>query len=125
MVCSDGGAVSRGDGVPHPRNYGTFPRVLGRFVRELKALPLETAIAKMTSVPATRLRFTDRGRITVGAAADLVAFDPDTVADRATFENPHQYPVGIPHVIINGEFVIRDGEHTNAKPGRAVRPAAV
>jgi N-acyl-D-aspartate/D-glutamate deacylase len=125
MVCSDGGAVSRGDGVPHPRNYGTFPRVLGRFVRELKALPLETAIAKMTSVPATRLRFTDRGRIAVGAAADLVAFNPHTVADRATFENPHQYPVGIPHVIVNGEFVIRDGEHTNAKPGRAVRPAAV
>jgi N-acyl-D-amino-acid deacylase len=122
MVCSDGGAVSRSDGVPHPRNYGTFPRVLGRFVRELKALPLEQAIAKMTSVPANRLHFTDRGRIAVGAAADLVAFDPATVADRATFENPHQFPAGIPHVIVNGEFVIRNGEHTGAKPGRAVRP---
>ena len=122
MVCSDGGAVSRSDGVPHPRNYGTFPRVLGRFVRELKALPLEQAIAKMTSVPARRLRFADRGRIAVGAAADLVAFDPATVADRATFAEPHQFPVGIPHVLVNGVFIIRNGEHTAARPGRAVRP---
>lgn len=123
MVCSDGRAVSRGDGVPHPRNYGTFPRVLGRFCRELRALPLEDAIAKMTRRPAERFGFADRGRIEVGAVADLVAFDPDNVADRATFEDPHQYPVGIPHVIVAGEFVIRDGEHTGARPGRAVRPA--
>jgi N-acyl-D-amino-acid deacylase len=124
MVCSDGGAVARGDGVPHPRNYGTFPRVLGRFCRELKALPLELAIAKMTSVPARRLRFANRGRIEVGAAADLVAFDPSAVADRATFDEPHQFPVGIPHVLVNGVFVIRGGEHTAARPGRAVRPAS-
>lgn len=123
MVCSDGGAQTLGSGVPHPRSYGTFPRVLGRFVRELEALPLETAIAKMTSVPAARLRFTDRGRIAAGLAADLVVFDPDTVADRATFEQPHQYPLGIPHVIVNGTFVVRAGEHTGATPGRAVRPA--
>lgn len=124
IVCSDGGAVALGDGVPHPRNYGTFPRVLGRFCRELKALPLEQAISKMTRAPADRLRFTDRGRISTGAVADLVVFDPDTVADRATFEDPHQYPAGIPHVIVAGEFVVRDGEHTDARPGRAVRPHA-
>jgi N-acyl-D-amino-acid deacylase len=122
MVCSDGGAVSRADGTPHPRNYGTFPRVLGRFCRELNVLPLETAIHKMTRMPAERLGFTDRGRIERGAAADLVAFDPDTVIDRATFEEPHQFPTGIPHVMVNGTFVIRDGEHTGARPGRAVRP---
>ncbi|HSJ24897.1 MAG TPA: D-aminoacylase [Longimicrobiales bacterium] len=122
MICSDGGAMTRGDGTPHPRNYGAFPRVLGHYVRERGIMPLETAIAKMTSIPARRLGFTDRGRIAVGAAADLVAFDPATVADRATFEDPHQFPVGIPHVIVNGTFVIRDGEHTGARPGRAVRP---
>ena len=123
MVCSDGGVVSRADGTPHPRNYGTFPRVLARFCRELKALPLADAIRKMTSAPAERLRLADRGRIVAGAVADLVAFDPATVADRATFEDPHQYPVGIPHVLVNGTFVIRAGEHTGALPGRAVRPA--
>jgi N-acyl-D-amino-acid deacylase len=123
MVCSDGGAVTRSDGVPHPRNYGTFPRVLGRFVRELNALPLEQAIRKMTRMPADRLRFVDRGRIEVDAIADLVAFDPATVADRATFAEPHQFPVGIPHVIVGGTFVIENGEHTEARPGRAVRPA--
>jgi N-acyl-D-amino-acid deacylase len=122
MVCSDGGAMTRADGTPHPRNYGAFPRVLGHYVRERRIMPLETAIAKMTSVPATRLGFADRGRIAPGAAADLVAFDPSTVADRATFEDPHQFPVGIPHVIVNGAFVIRDGDHTGARPGRAVRP---
>lgn len=123
MVCSDGGAVSMGEGVPHPRNYGTFPRVLGRYVRELNALPLEQAIRKMTRMPADRLRFRDRGRIEIDAVADLVAFDPATVADRATFAEPHQYPIGIPHVIVAGTFVIEDGEHTEARPGRAVRPA--
>jgi N-acyl-D-amino-acid deacylase len=123
MVCSDGGAVTRADGTPHPRNYGTFPRVLGHYVRERRIMPLETAIMKMTSMPARRLRFTDRGVLAVDAAADLVAFDPATVADRATFEDPHQFPAGIPHVIVNGAFVIRDGEHTAARPGRAVRPA--
>ena len=123
MVCSDGGAVAMGDGVPHPRNYGTFPRVLGRYVRELNALSLEQAIHKMTRKPADRLKFTDRGRIEIGAVADLVAFDPATVADRATFAEPHQYPVGMPHVIVGGTFVIENGAHTEARPGRAVRPS--
>jgi N-acyl-D-aspartate/D-glutamate deacylase len=97
--------------------------VLGRYVRELNALSLEQAIHKMTRKPADRLRFTDRGRIEVGAVADLVAFDPATVADRATFAEPHQYPIGIPHVIVAGVFVIEGGEHTGARPGRGVRPA--
>lgn len=121
MICSDAGAVGLGQGSPHPRAYGTFPRVLGRFVRELKVVPLATAIRKMTAMPAARLNFTDRGRIANAMIADLVVFDPATVADRATFEQPHQYGVGIPHVIVNGVFVIRSGEHTGAKPGRAVR----
>ncbi|HUG42019.1 MAG TPA: D-aminoacylase [Longimicrobiales bacterium] len=111
-------------GSPHPRAYGTFPRVLGRYVRELGVLPLETAIRKMTSMPADRAGLGDRGRVRPGAFADLVAFDPDVVADRATFEDPHRYPVGIPHVIVNGRFVLRDGEPTAERPGRALRPGA-
>jgi N-acyl-D-amino-acid deacylase len=122
MICSDAGAAIFGAGSPHPRAYGTYPRVLGRFVRELKAVKLETAIRKMTALPAARLRFKDRGHIVKDMAADLVAFDPATVSDKATFEQPHQYPVGIPHVIVNGVFVVRGGEHTGARPGRAVRP---
>jgi N-acyl-D-amino-acid deacylase len=126
VVCSDGaawapyGPLSRG--VPHPRTYGAFPRVLGHYVRERRVMPLETAIHKMTQAPARRLRLHDRGVIRPGARADLVAFDPDVVADRATFERPHQYPVGIPHVWVGGVPVLRDGEHTGARPGRSARP---
>lgn len=121
-VCSDGGAQTFGSGVPHPRSYGAFPRVLGHFVRELRALPLEQAIHKMTARSALRVGLRDRGRLAPGLNADVVVFDPATVADRATFESPHQYPVGIPHVIVNGEFVVRDSAHTGARPGRAARP---
>jgi len=128
MVCSDGSALSiegpLSEGTPHPRNFGTFPRVLGHYVRELKAMPLETAIHKMTGMPARRLRLEGRGMIAQGAFADLVAFDPDTVADRATFAEPHQYPVGIPHVMVNGQFVVREGDATGARPGRVIRPMA-
>lgn len=123
MICSDGGAIVTTDGAPHPRNFGTFPRVLGYFCREKKLMPLELAIHKMTEMPARRLGFEGRGRVAEGAIADLVAFDPDRVGDQATFENPHQYPVGIPHVIVNGVFVLRDGDQTAARPGRAVRPS--
>jgi N-acyl-D-amino-acid deacylase len=127
LVCSDGGARAPygplSEGTPHPRAYGTFPRVLGHYVRERRIMPLEAAIHKMTAMPAAKLRLQGRGRIEPGAFADLVAFDPATVADRATFEAPHQYPVGIPHVIVNGRFAIRDGESTDARPGRVVRPA--
>ncbi len=127
MICSDGGARAPSGplakGSPHPRCYGTFPRVLGRYVRELHAFSLETAIRKMTSMPADRIGLNGRGRIEPGAFADLVVFDPDHVVDRATFENPHQLPLGIPHVMVNGEFVVRNGEHTSQTPGRIVRPS--
>jgi N-acyl-D-amino-acid deacylase len=127
MVCSDGSAVATDGparrGHPHPRSLGTFPRVLGRYVRERKALSLAEAIHKMTARPAERLRFTDRGRIAPGLWADLVAFDPSTVADRATYEHPFQYPDGIALVVVNGAVVLRDGQRTDARPGKAVRPA--
>ncbi|MGD8727420.1 MAG: D-aminoacylase [Gemmatimonadales bacterium] len=126
MVCSDGSALAvdgpLAAGTPHPRSFGTFPRVLGYYCRDRGAMPLETAIHKMTGMPAARLRFAERGLIRPGAFADLVAFDPDAVADRATFANPHQYPVGIPHVMVNGTFALRDGEHTGALAGRIVKP---
>ncbi len=128
LVCSDGSALATegplAAGTPHPRNFGTFPRVLGHYVRDAQALPLELAIHKMTGMPAARLRFADRGIIRPGAFADLVAFDPDRVRDRATFEQPHQYPEGIMHVLVNGSFVLRHQERTSRLPGRALRPRA-
>jgi len=127
MVCSDGAALAvdgpLSGGAPHPRNFGTFPRVLGHYCRERQAFPLETAIFKMTGQPAGRLRLPGRGRLARGMFADIVVFHPATVADRATFEQPHQYPVGIRDVMVNGRFVQRDGERTGERPGRAVRPA--
>jgi N-acyl-D-amino-acid deacylase len=111
-------------GVPHPRNFGTFPRVLGRYVRELKVIPLEEAIRKMTSLPASILGLADRGTIREGQWADLVMFDPATVADKATFEDPFQYPVGIDTVLVNGTVVLDEGTHTNARPGRVLRRPA-
>jgi N-acyl-D-amino-acid deacylase len=127
MIASDGGARATygplSDGAPHPRAYGTFPRVLGHYCRERRLLSLEAAIHKMTAMPAAKLRLADRGRIAPGLAADLVAFDPATVADRSTFEDPHRYAAGIVHVWVNGVAVVRDGEHTGALPGRVLRPA--
>jgi len=126
-VCSDGGARATygplSEDVPHPRTFGAFPRVLGYYVREREIMALESAIHKMTALPAERLGLTDRGIVRPGACADLVAFDPDTIADRATFEDPHHYPTGIPHVWVNGIQVIRDGEQTGALPGRSARPS--
>jgi len=110
-------------GVPHPRSFGTFPRVLGRYVRELNVIPLEDAIRKMTSLPASILGLTDRGTIKAGMWADLVIFDPATVADKATFEDPFQYPVGIDSVVVNGVVVLDEGKHTNARPGKVLRRA--
>ena len=120
MIGSDGNSVAA-DGPYssaklHPRYYGTFPRVLGRYVRDVKVLSLEQAVHKMTGKPAARLGLKDRGIVAPGYVADLTLFDPATVADRATFQEPHQYPAGIPHVMVNGRWVIRDGEHTGALP---------
>lgn len=116
-VCTDGVI----GGKPHPRLYGTYPRILGYFVREKGVLRLEEAVRKMTGAPAQRLGLRDRGLLREGFWADLVVFDPNTVADRATYENPHQYPVGIEHVLINGVAVVRDGAPTGNRPGAVLR----
>ena len=122
---SDAGVIGFNEGIPHPRGYGNNARVLGEYVRARKLLTLEEAIRKMTSLPADQFRFTDRGRLTPGNAADVVVFDPATVADAATFENPHAYARGIPHVIVNGVPVVRQGEHTGAKAGMTLTMAVV
>ncbi|MXX56970.1 MAG: D-aminoacylase [Gemmatimonadetes bacterium] len=125
MVCSDGGAyapygpLSRSS--PHPRGYGSFPRVLGHYVRERGAMSLESAVHKMSGLPARKLGLRNRGVLRVGAVADIVVLDPDTVRDRATFDDPHQYPEGIGHVVVSGVHTIRDGEQTGQLGGRAVR----
>jgi N-acyl-D-amino-acid deacylase len=106
--------------VPHPRAYGCFARVLGKYVREEKLLTLEAAIRKMTSLPATNLGLHERGMLKEGYFADVVVFDPKSIADRATYEKPHQYAVGVVHVLVNGVQVLKDGKHTGARPGRAL-----
>ncbi|MBC7898320.1 MAG: amidohydrolase family protein [Cytophagaceae bacterium] len=121
MIASDGRLSSPGDGKPHPRSYGTFPRVLGRYVRELDLLTLEQGINKMTGMPAARLGLTDRGILKEGAFADVVVFDPLTIADRSTFENPHQYPAGIDHVLVNGVAMVERGAWTDRRAGRVLR----
>jgi len=110
--------------MPHPRFYGTFPRVLGRYVRDEPLISLETAIHKMTGMPARRLGLSDRGVLREGAIADIVVFDPATVIDVTTFEDPHRYPIGIPQVLVNGESVIKDGVHTGARPGAVLQRGA-
>jgi N-acyl-D-amino-acid deacylase len=105
---------------PHPRAYGNFARVLGKYVRDEKVISLKEAIHKLSGLPATSLGLDHRGFIKEGMSADLVVFDPATIADRATFEKPHQYAVGMKHVFVNGVQVLKDGEHTGAKPGRAL-----
>jgi N-acyl-D-amino-acid deacylase len=122
MVGSDGCSVTpegpMGNSPVHPRFYGTFPRVLGRYVREKKLISLEQAVHKMTGLPAQKLGLKDRGLIQKGMAADLVLFDPARIEDTATFDTPHQYPRGISHVIVNGIRVIENNEHTGTFPGR-------
>lgn len=120
-VGSDGSAVSPIEGLTHPRSYGTFARVLARYVREEQLLSLPRAIYKMTGLPAQRLGLTDRGFLRPGHKADLVLFSPDEVADTATYESPHSYARGIEYVLVNGQIVIRDAEHTGALPGRILR----
>jgi dihydroorotase/N-acyl-D-amino-acid deacylase len=121
MIASDGRLSRPGDGHPHPRAYGTFPRVLGRYVREQRLLALPVAVHKMTGLPAARLGLRDRGVLRVGAMADVVVFDPATVRDQATFEAPHQYPVGIPTVVVNGVVAVDGGVPTGVRAGRVLR----
>jgi N-acyl-D-amino-acid deacylase len=122
---SDAGALAD-EGVyllsnPHPRAFGTFSRLLGRYSRDEGIVPLEEAIRRMTSLPAFNINVRERGQLTEGYFADVVVFDPVNIGDMATFEEPHQYAVGVDHVFVNGEQVLRWGEHTGATPGRVVR----
>ncbi len=112
------GPLSRGS--PHPRAYGTFPRILGKYVREERALTLSDAVRRMTSLAASQFGIAERGTLREGYFADVVVFDPSTVRDTATFEKPHQYPVGIHHVIVNGVPVLNPNGLTGAKPGRGL-----
>jgi len=123
--CSDAGSLAP-EGVflksnPHPRAYGSFVRLLGKYVRQEKVITLAEAIRRLTSLPADNLKLDRRGRLEKGYYADIVIFDPETIIDHATFEKPHQYSTGMLHVFVNGTQVLKDGEHTGAKPGRVVR----
>ena len=127
-VCTDAEGRRPGDpildvGVPHPRTYGTTARVLGRYVRGRRTLPLQTAIAKMTSVPAARIGLVDRGVIREGAFAYVVVFDPTTVADKATYDRPSVHPTGIDDVVVNGRAAVLAGRETGQRPGRLLRRA--
>ncbi len=124
MFCTDGDLVGYTAGNPHPRGYGAFPRVLGRYVRELGVLRLEEAIRRMTSLSAAQIGQQERGFIREGMLADITVFDPETVLDRATFSDPHQFAVGIRHVVVNGVPVLKDGSLSGEKPGRSLRGPA-
>ncbi len=127
MVGSDGEAVAPygilAKGNPHPRFYGSFPRYFGHYVRARRILPLAEAIRRVTSLPAEAFSLSDRGVLAKDAFADIVVFDPATIRDQATFTEPHRYPVGVVHVVVNGRLVITDGEHTGCLPGRILRRA--
>ena len=128
VVASDGWVLhAPGDGHPHPRNFGTFARVIGHYGRESGVLGLADAVRKMTSLPASRLPLPDRETVAVGQVADLAVLDPGTVTDLATYAEPWQYAEGMRHVLVAGEIVLRDGEMTGARPGRLLRrvPAEV
>lgn len=121
MLSSDGRAVAPygilGEGSVHPRYYGTFPRVLGRYVREKSIIGLEEAITKFTSLPAEKMKIDKRGKLKEGYYADIVIFDKQNVIDLATFDDPHRYSKGIEYVIVNGEIVVNKGKHTGILPG--------
>lgn len=120
IIASDGEAPIFGEASPHPRAYGTFPRVLGRYVREKKLLSLESAVHKMTGLPAARLKLFDRGLLRPGMKADIVIFDAAMIADRSEFTNPHQYSVGVRDLLVNGDPVLLNGKMTGARPGRVL-----
>ena len=122
---SDAGAVAAEgtvlESMTHPRTYGNFARLLGKYVRDEKVLTLEEAVRKLTSLPAGNLKIDKRGMLSPGFYADVVVFDPDEIRDHATFEQPHQYSTGVLHVLVNGRQVLKDGEHTGATPGKFVK----
>jgi len=120
MIGSDGEIPIFGRGAPHPRSYGTFARVLARYVRERHTITLEDAVRKMSGYPAERLRLLDRGLLRPGMKADIVIFDPAKIQDMADYANPHQYAVGVREVMVNGELVISGGQLTKARPGRVI-----
>jgi N-acyl-D-aspartate/D-glutamate deacylase len=122
MIASDGGYVEPGERRGHPRGAGTFVRVLGRYVREWQVLTLEDAVKKMTRLPAQSVGLSDRGRLVAGMAADIAIFDAKTVIDRSTWDDPHRYAEGVPHVLVNGVWVLKDGKMTGQAPGKFVRP---
>ena len=121
MFASDSGIRDFGQGVPHPRGYGNNARVLARYVRELKVITLEDAVRKMTSLPARSFGFSKRGELIEGNWADIAVFDPEKVSDPASYKEPHHYAKGFPFVLVNGVVVVREGEHTGAVPGKALR----
>ena len=125
MIGSDGEIPVFGQASPHPRSYGTFVRVLGRYARDLKTITLEDAVHKMSAFPAQRIGLADRGVLREGLKADIAIFDPAIVADKATFEQPHQYAVGVTQVIVNGQVAFDDGKMTAARPGRVLYGPAV
>ena len=120
MTCSDGGLVPLGSGVPHPRNYGTYPRKLRKYVLDEGVVGLSDAVRSMTYTPATLYRVVDRGIIRMGAMADLAVIDPSLVREIATFTDPHQLSEGIVHLLVNGQLVIDDGRFTGALPGQVL-----
>jgi N-acyl-D-amino-acid deacylase len=126
MIGSDGSCLAPygplGKGKPHPRNYGTFPRVIAQYVRQTKLLRLEEAIRRMTSLPAQRFKLQGRGIVRTGMYADLCVFDLSKIQDTATYSRPHQYPKGITHVIVNGQVVVKNGKHTGKLPGKPITP---
>jgi dihydroorotase/N-acyl-D-amino-acid deacylase len=124
MIASDGRLTPFGKGHPHPRAFGTFPRVLGKFVREEKVLDLATALYKMTGLPAQRMGLTDRGLLKEGYFADITIFDANTIIDKADFQNPHQYPEGIHYVFINGQLVVEQGQYYDRRAGKVLRGKA-
>jgi dihydroorotase/N-acyl-D-amino-acid deacylase len=121
MIASDGRLSEPGKGHPHPRAYGTFPRVLGHYVREEKVITLSQALYKMTNLPAQRMGLKDRGLLKIGYYADITIFNPKTIKDKSTFENPHQYPVGIPFVLINGKVMVDNGVYKDLRAGLVLK----
>jgi N-acyl-D-aspartate/D-glutamate deacylase len=124
-IGSDGSALATEGrlrrGTPHPRSFGTFPRILGIYVRQRRLLSLEDAVRKMTSLSAAKIGIRDRGLLRAGNYADVTIFDPERVIDRATYTEPFQYSAGIEYVLVNGQVVIDKGKHTGARPGKALR----